>query len=983
MSTRNSYSNLGYNKTMLYLKGNTDQKKLENWIDDLGLRNIRESDKVQRLRKVRFLGTMPYFVDLAVNYSRYDHSIYVAKLADAIGKQLNTSQEFRRLLVLAALLHDIGHLPFSHASEVYFRQTWGKYHTSHGARLTYHLVKFLKLNGQDDLAEAVDFANDLLQFRKHLNNEFEDGVFYEMFHGSLSADTMDGIMRASESVGLDFDDPSKLISGFVREKNKISILSTHLEYVYNFLRLKKNVYADYVYSARGMSAEAMLTRCLELAFKDDTGKNDFISLDDESIIEKIKYNAKAFQLFNDLESGKLFYSLGEYAPEKHKLVSDIYSNLSGDSDDPIIAKRSLEENLIKQLGASPEQVILHASIRLKFWDDITYQQELFSSPLSLKNISRKFTTQKVYGQSIDLFMAKNLLSRSAFLEIPSEIRLIQKGSTNRQVNALEQHAGAYMTPASVAQFIIKWAIKKNVDRILDPSSGEGIFIKEAHRRLIKLGLTPTKALKKIYGIEADNSRWQNSLSNWEHNVAPAASQIMNDNFFDCVERDQIGNFDVIFGNPPYINFHRFTGDRRDKAIEVTKRLTGISLSKRSSSWAPYLLCSLHLLKENGRLGMVLPHELLTTDYAEPVRIYLKGRFKSLIFVFFGKRIFDNQQGVLLLLASNDEPYGQYKVVTDAAASLNPSDLNNEATPIVESGWLEGKWTDILVSNQKILELIRKLTFRGEVVKLKDVAKVSIGLVTGKNAFFILSKNEIKMNNIDFKWTLPIINKASHMKGSLFVEEDLRSINDNNKECYLLHIPPSADINSELYLNKYLEEGKRQEVDQKYKCRMRWPWYSVPMQLAPPAFMTYMSGKQVRFVLNECGIYSTNSIHNVYFKSDITLEMQKALIASFYCTIAQISIELIGRSYGGGVLKLEIGEAENILLPNILNATSGIVKKLARYLNRIDKELRSGGITPECISALDDLILRDVLKLSQSTCKELRDEIEKLQKRRLS
>ena len=85
-----------------------DLARIENWIDDLGLGAIRESDPVQRLKSVRFLGTMKYVTDLTCHYSRYDHTMRVAELAYAMGIQVELSSDDLRLGVLIALLHDIG-----------------------------------------------------------------------------------------------------------------------------------------------------------------------------------------------------------------------------------------------------------------------------------------------------------------------------------------------------------------------------------------------------------------------------------------------------------------------------------------------------------------------------------------------------------------------------------------------------------------------------------------------------------------------------------------------------------------------------------------------------------------------------------------------------------------------------------------------------------------------------------------------------------
>ncbi len=73
----------------------------------------------QRLRRIKQLA-MAYLVYPGANHTRFDHSVGVYHLASLMADKLLPSkqnEERRRIVRLAALLHDIGHGPFSHVSE--------------------------------------------------------------------------------------------------------------------------------------------------------------------------------------------------------------------------------------------------------------------------------------------------------------------------------------------------------------------------------------------------------------------------------------------------------------------------------------------------------------------------------------------------------------------------------------------------------------------------------------------------------------------------------------------------------------------------------------------------------------------------------------------------------------------------------------------------------------------------------------------------
>jgi hypothetical protein len=93
--------------------------------------------------------------------------------------------------------------------------------------------------------------------------------------------------------------------------------------------------------------------------------------------------------------------------------------------------------------------------------------------------------------------------------------------------------------------------------------------------------------------------------------------------------------------------------------------------------------------------------------------------------------------------------------------------------------------------------------------------------------------------------------------------------------------------------------------------MRSPWYAVPIKAPPDLFLGYMAHEMPRLAWNEARAHSTNLIHGVY----LTVPNHGPSIASAWTNPATaLSAELEGRMYGGGVLKLETKEAEQVLVP---------------------------------------------------------------------
>jgi adenine-specific DNA-methyltransferase len=127
---------------------------------------------------------------------------------------------------------------------------------------------------------------------------------------------------------------------------------------------------------------------------------------------------------------------------------------------------------------------------------------------------------------------------------------------------------------------------------------------------------------------------------------------------------------------------------------------------------------------------------------------------------------------------------------------------------------------------------------------------------------------------------------------------------------LLRIPREKNLPASVI--RYLESEAGQAARLAYKCRVRHPWYSVPDVQVPDYFLTYMSGRSSNLVRNDARCSCTNSVHAVRVVSQ---PAASRLAAGWNTPLAQLSCEIEGHPLGGGMLKLEPGEASRILIPS--------------------------------------------------------------------
>ena len=164
-----------------------------------------------------------------------------------------------------------------------------------------------------------------------------------------------------------------------------------------------------------------------------------------------------------------------------------------------------------------------------------------------------------------------------------------------------KQAGAYYTPDAVVANLVRWAVRKNRDRLLDPSCGDGRFI-AAHRN----GL----------GVEQDAAAVAMGR-------APGACVHQGD-FFAWAARTR-ERFECAAGNPPFIRYQTFKGDVRERALQLCAR-PGAKFSGLTGSWAPFLVATASLLKPGGRMAFVVPAAIGHAPYAAPLLDYLVGHF---------------------------------------------------------------------------------------------------------------------------------------------------------------------------------------------------------------------------------------------------------------------------------------------------------------------------------------------------------------------
>jgi adenine-specific DNA methylase len=540
--------------------------------------------------------------------------------------------------------------------------------------------------------------------------------------------------------------------------------------------------------------------------------------------------------------------------------------------------------------------------------------------------------------------------------------------------------GVFYTDARVADFLVGWAVRSARDTVLDPSFGGGAFLRSACERIRALGGDPAS---QVLGVEIDSEVHGRVSAELASAFGLTNGHLILSDFFGT-DVETVGCVAAVVGNPPFVRYHRFTGESRAIALRKAAEQK-VRLSRLTSSWAPFLVHSCSMIRRGGRLAMVLPMEIAYASYARPVLDYLARSFARVTFLTFRKKLFpDLSEDTLLLLAEGrgESPHGFFW--RDLADAETLRGLGAGGRPRL-SGLQRLDTEGFCQGSQRLMEcwvpkkardLYRSLRQAGLTTRLGDIAEVGIGYVTGANDFFHLSHGDIARWGIPDGLLQPAVRRGRSLAGLRFTQEDWHSAIRAGEAAFLLLIE-GGRTELPTGVRQYLAHGEEQGVHKTFKCRTRTPWYSVPHVFVPDAFLTYMSGVFPRLVANDARVVAPNSLHVLRMRP-LSGFSGHALAALWQTALTGLSVEIEGHALGGGMLKMEPTEAENVLVPATRVGQSEL-RSLARELDTLVR----GGRDSDAQALADKALLMDGLGMEAADCRLLRNAARLLRRRRYS
>lgn len=490
-------------------------------------------------------------------------------------------------------------------------------------------------------------------------------------------------------------------------------------------------------------------------------------------------------------------------------------------------------------------------------------------------------------------------------------------AAGRSESEYKKKYGQFFTSRPVAEFMVKWVMEKQPKTILDPAVGEGRFLWEI-MKLLPLKSDAGELSVAAYEIDSNMAeRFQNILKSRisldQHRLDLCVE--------DYLKAETKKQYDAIICNPPYHKFQQISD--REQLRSLFSERYGITLSGYCNASSYFLVKSIYELAPGGRCAYIMPYEFLNTGYGEAVKRYLleQGVLKYIIKFDSSVRVFEDALTTccILLLEKPEKMLSAAKVVgASRKKAANAGDMENFVI-FSEINSLEHlNWKDIgrtaraipkerLVCHEKWLSYFLKenlVTDRENLIQLKRIAKVSRGIATGGNQFFVLNKELIRRHHLSREVCLPCVAKASDIKNLIFKEDGYCRLYEGNRKVTIFN-----GICAHTREDKaYIRYGEQKGVHEGYLTSHRSPWYAIENKAPAPIWIAAFSRDRIKVVRNEMMIRNLTAFHGIYIEDTaFSTEDINLLFCWLLTPTAQKLLKGNKREYGAGLDKFEPGD----------------------------------------------------------------------------
>lgn len=257
--------------------------------------DLLDTRKVQRLRRLQQLGNTS-LVYPSANHTRFEHSLGVYYLADKAVNKLEIDEYHAVCLRAAAILHDIGHGPFSHNTEPLLRQYLNKDHDD-----VHDLLQEGEINRiLNNHAIDPEYIADLIA---------GEGKYGQLISGELDVDRMDYLARDAHHTGVPYGtiDHEHLIHALIFRGSTLAIQEGNLQVAENLLTARTLMNPAVYHHHTARISEIMLLRATEVLLEEGIiAPESLRQMDDNDLVVTLRKNEGTEEMIKRINNRELY-----------------------------------------------------------------------------------------------------------------------------------------------------------------------------------------------------------------------------------------------------------------------------------------------------------------------------------------------------------------------------------------------------------------------------------------------------------------------------------------------------------------------------------------------------------------------------------------------------------------------------------------------------------------------------------------------------
>ena len=306
-------------------------------VDDLleGLvLELADTPQMQRLRWIKQLG-LANLVYPGANHTRFEHSLGVYHLAGVLSDHLDIEEEDKLKIGVAALLHDVGHGPLSHATEAALAPYLRKEHES--------IIDLLRKGELRDVLDRYGLRPSEIQ-------ALIDGKkLGQVINSEIDVDRMDYLIRDAHYTGVAYGviDHQRLIKKMTLHSGRLVVEAGGVQAATSLLISRLLMHPSVYYHHVCRISECMISAAIRRMVDDGTSAVAVKAMDD-------------IQLFTALQNaGGYAAEMAECIRARKLFKRAVYVDLDSlDPSLPRVSERILAQEIAAEAGADANYILV-------------------------------------------------------------------------------------------------------------------------------------------------------------------------------------------------------------------------------------------------------------------------------------------------------------------------------------------------------------------------------------------------------------------------------------------------------------------------------------------------------------------------------------------------------------------------------------------------------------------------------------------------